>query len=46
MASLANEYRANDVIDAAVLLEEDAYSKARGRSFWGLVLKDIRPSES
>ena len=46
MASLANAYRANDVIDAAVLLEEDAYSKARGGSFWGLVLKDIRPSES
>ncbi len=46
MGSLANQYRANDVIDAAVLLEEDAWSKARGGSFWGLVLKDLRPSES
>ena len=44
MAAVANEYRAGDVIDAAVLLEEDAWSKARGGSFWGLVLKDSRKS--
>ena len=46
MAGLANDYRTNDAIDAAVLLEEDAWSKARGGSFWGLVLKDIRPMDS
>jgi len=44
MAALANDYRANDIVDAAVLLEEDTWSKARGGSFWGLVLKDLRPA--
>lgn len=44
MAALASGYRANDSVDAAVLLEEDAWSRQRGGSFWGLVLKDLRPS--
>ncbi len=45
MAPLAANYRANDAVDAAVLLEEDTWSKARGGSFWGLVLKDLRAAE-
>ncbi len=45
MAPLAANYRANDTVDAAVLLEEDTWSKARGGSFWGLVLKDLRTAE-
>lgn len=45
MAPLAASYRANDSVDAAVLLEEDTWSKARGGSFWGLVLKDLRAAE-
>jgi single-stranded-DNA-specific exonuclease len=44
MAARASEFHANDQVDAAVLLEEDAWAKARGGSFWGLVLKDLRPS--
>jgi single-stranded-DNA-specific exonuclease len=46
MAAMAGDYRANDAIDAAVLLEEDAWSKARGGSFWGLVLKDLRQTDA
>ncbi|MFN0104312.1 MAG: single-stranded-DNA-specific exonuclease RecJ [Bryobacteraceae bacterium] len=42
MAELADNHRAGDIVDAAVFLEEDAWSKARGGTFWGLVLKDVR----
>jgi single-stranded-DNA-specific exonuclease len=45
MSAMADRHRAGDAIDAAVLLEEDAWSRARGGSFWGLVLKDLRPAE-
>jgi single-stranded-DNA-specific exonuclease len=44
MAALASSHHAGDSVDAAVLLEEDTWSKSRGGSFWGLVLKDLRPS--
>lgn len=42
MAEIATHYRANDAVDAAVLLEEDNWTKARGGAFWGLTLKDLR----
>ena len=38
MAAMADQHRAGDCVDAAVLLEEDAWSRSRGGSFWGLVL--------
>jgi single-stranded-DNA-specific exonuclease len=44
MAHLAPGHRAGDPVDAAVLLEEDTWSKSRGGSFWNLVLKDLRPA--
>lgn len=46
MAELIGDYRAGDAIDAAVLLEEDAWARQRGGSFWGLVLKDCRAAMS
>lgn len=45
LSGLAERHRAGDSIDAAVLLEEDAWAKARGGPFWGLVLKDLRSTE-
>lgn len=45
MAPMAGQHRAGDCVDAAVLLEEDAWSRSRGGNFWGLVLKDLRASE-
>lgn len=44
MASMEGIPKSGDAIDAAVLLEEDAWSRDRGGSFWGLVLKDLRAS--
>jgi len=44
LSSLAANHSAGDSVDAAVLLEEDAWSRSRGGSFWGLVLKDLRPA--
>jgi single-stranded-DNA-specific exonuclease len=44
MAEHAAGLRAGDRIDAAVLVEEDAWSRARGGPGWGLILKDLRPS--
>ena len=46
MAAMAANHRAGDSVDAAVLLEEDSWARQRGGSFWGLVLKDLRTSES
>jgi len=46
MAGLAGECRTGDAIDAAVLLEEDTWSRARGGAFWGLILKDFRTTDS
>lgn len=42
MAALAENFGMGHIVDAAVLLEEDTWSKARGGNFWGLVLKDVR----
>jgi single-stranded-DNA-specific exonuclease len=44
MAALAPQYRAGELVDAAVVLEEDNWSRDRGRSPWGLLLKDLRPA--
>ncbi len=46
MAEHAADFRAGDRIDAAVLVEEDAWSRARGGPGWGLILKDIRRAGS
>jgi single-stranded-DNA-specific exonuclease len=46
MAEHAAGLRAGDRIDAAVLVEEDAWSRARGGPGWGLILKDLRLSGS
>lgn len=46
MAEFADGYQAGDAVDAAVLLEEDAWARQRGGSFWGLVLKDYRATMS
>lgn len=43
MSARAAEIQVGQSIDAAVLLEEDAWSRDRGGSFWGLVLRDLRP---
>lgn len=45
MAGYADGLRAGDRVDAAVLVEEDAWSLARGGCGWGLLLKDLRRSE-
>lgn len=45
LAHLANEIHSGDTLDAAVVLEEDTWSRDRGRGFWCLVLKDVRPPE-
>jgi single-stranded DNA-specific DHH superfamily exonuclease len=44
LAEAGEALRAGDRIDAAVLVEEDAWSRARGGAGWGLILKDLRRS--
>lgn len=44
MADRAYRYRAGDSVDLAVLIEDDAFSQARGGPAWGLEIKDIRHS--
>ncbi len=44
LAEAGESLRAGDRIDAAVLVEEDAWSRARGGAGWGLILKDLRRS--
>jgi hypothetical protein len=42
LASLAEGLRPNDTVDVAVQIEEDAWSRNRGGSFWTLLLRDLR----
>lgn len=44
LAAAGELFRAGDRVDAAVLVEEDAWSRARGGPGWGLILKDLRRS--
>jgi single-stranded-DNA-specific exonuclease len=44
LAEAGEGLRAGDRVDVAVLVEEDAWSRARGGAGWGLVLKDLRRS--
>ncbi len=46
MAEVGAPFRAGDRVDVAVLVEEDAWSRARGGAGWGLILKDLRRSGS
>ncbi len=42
-AERAFEFERGSVLDAAIVLEDDAYSAARGYSPWCITLKDVRP---
>ncbi len=46
MAEAGAHFRAGDRVDVAVLVEEDAWSRARGGPGWGLILKDLRRAGS
>ncbi len=45
-ADRAFEFEPGSVLDAAVALEDDAYSASRGYSPWCVVLKDVRPARA
>jgi len=45
MAERAGKFGGGDRVDVAVLVEEDAWGRARGGASWGLILKDIRAAE-
>lgn len=44
LGHLAEALQANDRVDLAVTLEEDAWGRQRGLRGWQLVLKDLRPT--
>jgi single-stranded-DNA-specific exonuclease len=46
MAENAALYCAGDSVDLAVLIEDDAFSQARGGPAWGLEIKDLRPAKT
>jgi single-stranded-DNA-specific exonuclease len=45
-AERAFEFEQGAVLDAAIALEDDAYSAARGYAPWCAVLKDVRPART